>query len=74
MSKLADSMRSLKIGITAVLLVLVLVFVIQNHGSQQIRFLFWSRRVSLSLALLLVSGAGFVAGFLWGARKARPPK
>ena len=72
MGKLTDSARSFKIWIIAVLLGLVLVFVIQNHRVQDIRFLVWKVRLSLSLALFLMAGVGLVVGFLWGARKARP--
>ena len=46
----------------------------EKSQAQAIRFLFWRRPVSLSLALILVAGVGFVAGCLWGARRARAPR
>jgi len=55
-------------------MVLALIFVVQNSAAQTIRFLFWEKRVSLSLGLIAVGGVGLVIGFLWGALKTRAPK
>lgn len=71
MGRLSESARSFKIWVIAILLGLVLVFVVQNHRVQDIRFLLWQVRLSLSLALFLMAGVGLVVGFLWGAHKAR---
>lgn len=72
MSKFGDSARSVKIWAIAVVLLLIILFIVQNYQQQDIRFLFWRVRLSLSLALILVGATGLVLGFLWGARKARP--
>lgn len=72
MSKLGDSARSSKIWAIAILLILIILFIVQNYRQQNIRFLFWEVSLSLSLALILVGATGFVLGFLSGARKARP--
>ena len=55
MSKIGNSARKAKIWTIAILLILVLLFVIQNRQPQKISFLFWHPRVSLSLALILVA-------------------
>ena len=49
----------------AVLAGLAVLFLIQNVGIVEIRFLFWSFSVSRSLLLFLVLCAGFAAGWLW---------
>ena len=50
---------------------LVLVFVLQNAATVELRFLFWKAEMSRVLLLLLVFVAGIVAGFLARAGRAR---
>ena len=72
MGKLRDSARKLKIWIIAILLIVLIVFVLSNLRPGPIYFLRWHRDVPISLALILAAAMGFVAGLLWGARKALP--
>jgi uncharacterized integral membrane protein len=51
--------------VIVVLAGLVVLFLIQNVGVVEIRFLFWSFSLSRSLLLFLVLCAGFAAGWLW---------
>ena len=44
---------------------LVILFVIQNVGAVQIRFLFWSFSASGSLLFLLIFFIGVVIGWSW---------
>ena len=71
MEKVRETKHKVKIWVTAILAVLLLIFVVQNSGAHKIRFLFWQKSVSLSLALIAVGVVGFIIGLLWGLRKAR---
>ncbi len=71
MEKIRETKHRFKIWLTAVLAVLLLIFVVQNSGAYKIKFLIWQRSISLSLALIAVGVAGFIIGLLWGLRKAR---
>ena len=44
---------------------LVVLFVVQNVGTVEIRFLFWSFSASGSLLFLLIFFLGAVLGWLW---------
>lgn len=48
-----------------VLVGVVLLFVFQNIGGIEIRFLFWSAAVSRSLLLLIVLSVGVLVGWIW---------
>lgn len=72
MSKIGNSARKAKIWIIVILLILLMVFVLSNLKPQPICFLWVKRSVPVSLALILAAAIGFVAGILWGARKAQP--
>jgi len=72
MSKIGNSARKAKIWIIVILLALLMVFVLSNLKPQPIYFLWLKRSVSVSLALIVAAGIGFLAGILWGARKAQP--
>jgi uncharacterized integral membrane protein len=56
--------------IFAILVVLVLVFVIQNTQVVEVRFLFWEVSMSRALMLLGTFLVGIIAG--WLARRIKP--
>jgi len=66
---------SAKLILSLVAVGLVILFVVQNVGAVQIRFLFWSFSASGSLLFLLVFFIGIVVGWSWygvlGWRKTR---
>lgn len=54
-----------------VLIVLVVLFVVQNTDVVEIRFLFWKASMSRALVIIFVLIAGIVSGWLlrgWGRR------
>ena len=66
---------SAKLILSLVAVGLVILFVVQNVGAVQIRFLFWSFSASGSLLFLLIFFVGIVVGWSWhgvlGWRKTR---
>jgi uncharacterized integral membrane protein len=54
-----------KLILTVVVTGLVLLFVVQNVGAVEIRFLFWSFSASGSLLFLLIFFLGTVLGWSW---------
>ena len=74
MGKIRDKIITVKIWAIAILVILALIFIIENRQTREIWLLVWPVKMPISLALLLAGGIGFVAGFLCGARKARPPE
>jgi len=54
-----------KLILSVVVVGLVLLFVVQNVGAVQIRFLFWSFSASGSLLFLLIFFIGAVLGWSW---------
>jgi len=54
-----------KLILSAVVAGLVLLFVIQNVGAVEIRFLFWSFSASGSLLFFLIFFIGAVLGWTW---------
>jgi len=56
---------SAKFVLVLVLAGLAALFVIQNVGVVEIRFLFWSFYMSRSLLLVIVLIVGIVAGWFW---------
>ena len=55
-----------KLYVALGLLVLMLVFVLQNTSVVTLRFLFWERAVSQIVVLLVTGAAAFLAGLLLG--------
>lgn len=53
-----------KLVVVFVLLVLVLVFILQNTEAVTIGFLFWDFHISRSLLIFLMALLGFIAGVL----------
>jgi len=64
---------SWRLLLSIVLIGAVFLFVFQNIGVVEIRFLFWSASVSRSLLLLIVLVVGVVVGWIWHSlwRRAR---
>ncbi len=58
------------IGLLA-LMALVVLFVVQNTGVVQIRFLVWTLSMSRVLVILFVLVIGVVIGWLWHGRANR---
>jgi uncharacterized integral membrane protein len=56
-----------KLGLFMALLLVVVVFTLQNTESITIRFLFWQFSLSQALMLFLVLGIGILLGFLLGS-------
>lgn len=65
-----------KLIFAGALLLLALVFVIQNAAMAQVRFLFWSLNLSQSLVIMLSAGVGILAGWTIGTvfQLTRKPK
>lgn len=63
--------------VACILLLLILVFVVQNTEVVAIRFLAWEFQASLVILITLIALAGFVCGYLVGRvgrrRTAEPP-
>lgn len=55
----------LRLIVSFALIVSALLFIFQNIGVMEIRFLFWSVAMSRSLLLFLVLIIGVVVGWLW---------
>lgn len=55
----------LRLIVGIALVVFALLFLLQNIGVIEIRFLFWSISMSRSLLLFLVLLIGIVTGWLW---------
>ncbi|MEO6169185.1 MAG: LapA family protein [Chitinophagales bacterium] len=55
--------------VTIILLVIALIFAIQNIDTVSLGFLFWHFEGSMSLVTLLIFIIGFLAGWLLEARK-----
>ncbi|MBX7108198.1 MAG: LapA family protein [Chitinophagales bacterium] len=55
--------------ITIILLVVALIFAIQNIATVSLGFLFWHFEGSMSLVTILIFIVGFAAGWLLEARK-----
>ncbi|HEX9813174.1 MAG TPA: lipopolysaccharide assembly protein LapA domain-containing protein [Burkholderiales bacterium] len=62
-----------RLPLSLVLIGAVVLFVFQNIGVVEIRFLFWSAAVSRSLLLVMVLVVGIVVGWIWHSlwRRAR---
>ncbi len=60
-------------GALAVLL-LTVVFAIQNSDVVKVRFLFWSISSSLALLIVILLSLGLLAGWLLGSLARRPSK
>lgn len=60
-------------GALAVLLLVVL-FAIQNSAVVKVRLLFWSVSSSLALLIVVLLGLGLLAGWLLGSLARRPSK
>jgi len=52
-----------------VILVLLVVFALQNSSQLRVRFLFWSFPVSQALLILAVGATGLLLGWLFGTRR-----
>jgi uncharacterized integral membrane protein len=63
--------RQLRLGGSAALAVLALVFVIQNSGTTEITLLWWSVRMPLFIVLLAMIGAGVGLDRAWIWRRNR---
>lgn len=54
----------IKLGVSLILAFLVFVFITQNTETVQVKFLFWSREMSLVLMVFLMFVAGIMVGWL----------
>ncbi|MBT8434420.1 MAG: LapA family protein [Gammaproteobacteria bacterium] len=57
-------MKSLKSIISLLLIIVVMIFAIQNLAAVEIQFLFWSFSVPRALMIVTLMGIGFVIGIL----------
>lgn len=56
-----------KLAVSLALLLIVVVFIVQNTAVTELRFLFWTLAMSRSLMMFLLLGIGVVVGwFLHG--------
>jgi lipopolysaccharide assembly LapA-like protein len=69
-----DLLKSPRIIVTIILVVLALVFILENSGKSDVRVLFWTVDWPLWLWTLLLFAGGFVVGsmFPWFHRRATP--
>lgn len=67
---MADVARA-KLIVAITLLVLVVIFLLQNMTVATIRFLFWELTFSRALLYLLLFGAGLIGGWLLGTYRRR---
>lgn len=56
----------IKLILGSLLLLLGLVFAVQNSTVVEVKFLVWSLKVSQALVIFLTGGAGIIAGFFIG--------
>jgi uncharacterized integral membrane protein len=60
-------MENAKLTISLVLMMILVIFIIQNTAVMEVRFLFWTVAMSRALMLFLLVGVGIVCGwFLHG--------
>lgn len=57
-------MRKVKVAAFMVIIILVMIFTLQNTEQVEIRFLFWQLALSRSLLLFLVFALGLLSGFV----------
>lgn len=57
-------MKSLKSILTLLLIIVVLIFAIQNIAAVEIQFLFWSFSIPRALMIVSLMGIGFIIGLL----------
>ncbi len=66
---------NIKLAISASLILIVIIFIVQNTAVTELRFLFWTLAMSRSLMMFLLLGIGITAGWFLHAyfanRKAR---
>ncbi len=60
-------MRKIKANFSLALMILVIVFALQNSTHQSIQFLFWSFSMPLVLLIVLLLGAGILIGLSVGS-------
>jgi uncharacterized integral membrane protein len=56
------------------LLILVVIFTLQNTAMVDINFIFWHFSISRALLIFVVLGAGILAGLLIGGVSRKKPK
>jgi len=64
-------MKKFKLSLSITLLLLVVIFTLQNTEIVTIKFLFWDMELSRALLIFLLLGIGIVIGSFWGSGK--PP-
>lgn len=57
-------MKSLKSIISLLLIIVVMIFAIQNLAAVEIHFLFWSFSVPRAIMIVTLMGIGFIIGLL----------
>ena len=63
---ISEALMKSKLAVTVFLLILVIVFLIQNAAIVEIRFLFWNLAVPRSLLIVMLLLIGMIVG--WFAR------
>ena len=56
----------IKLILDGILLLLGLIFAVQNSAVVEVRFLFWSLEMSQTLVIFLTGAAGALVGFFFG--------
>ncbi|HEX9784923.1 MAG TPA: LapA family protein [Opitutaceae bacterium] len=56
----------IKLILGGILLLLGLIFAVQNSAVVEVRFLFWSLEMSQALVIFLTGAAGALVGFFFG--------
>lgn len=65
-------MSKLRLIVSVLIGLLAVTFVIQNTEVVSVRFLAWDLSMSRAVLVVVLLGAGFAAGWLWGRLKRRP--
>lgn len=61
-------MRNLRVGVSAVIGVLILILIAQNMAMVETRLLFWTVAMPRALLLAVTAVGGFVVGIMTGLR------
>ncbi len=61
---IGDRLRRIKIAANVIVIALVVIIIIQNTGSKEVKFLFWDFSLSLALMLFVTALFGFISGYL----------
>jgi len=71
MAQLKEKLKSAKVWAVALMVILLIIFAVQNREVHLVRFLIWKFKISYSLTIFVIGAVGFVAGLVFSARRRR---